>query len=275
MALLIQAYGARVLVDGVLPGHVTAGLRNLLPPQISLAAPEAQTTADAHITVTRGEQSAFRIVGAGIPLTEAGSEEALLHSLGARLEHAIAVSARTVAFVHAGAVGWRGGAILVPGSSYAGKSTLVAELVRRGAVYYSDEYAVVDPEGRVHSYPRPIRLRQDGRQLRPRGGTEPLAVTLIVATAYRAGSTWTPLILSGARAVLPILDSLVVVRTRPELGLQLAARLAPRVVTLQGQRPEASDVAPSILEFLDDLLDRGVAHIGSQRVQIGLHAAHH
>src|SRR5918994_2119193 len=57
-------------------------------------------------------------------------------------------------FVHAGVVGWRGRAILLPGASHAGKSTLVAALLRAGATYYSDEYAVLDLSGRVHPYAR-------------------------------------------------------------------------------------------------------------------------
>ena len=35
-------------------------------------------------------------------------------------------------FVHAGVVGWKGKAIVIPGRSFSGKSTLVAELVRAG-----------------------------------------------------------------------------------------------------------------------------------------------
>src|SRR6201989_340392 len=53
----------------------------------------------------------------------------------------VAERARRRVFVHAGAVGWRGRAILIPGRSFSGKTTLVAELVKAGAKYYSDEYA--------------------------------------------------------------------------------------------------------------------------------------
>jgi len=62
-------------------------------------------------------------------------------------------------------VAWRGRAILLPGRSYVGKSTLVMELVRAGAVYYSDEYAVLDARGRVHPFAQPVALRE------PDGGT--------------------------------------------------------------------------------------------------------
>ena len=59
---------------------------------------------------------------------------------------------RSLVFIHAGAVGWRGKAIVFPGNSFFGKTTLVAELVRRGAAYLSDEYAILDENGVVHPF---------------------------------------------------------------------------------------------------------------------------
>ena len=44
-----------------------------------------------------------------------------------------AALAKNRVFVHAGAVGWRGRAIVIPGRSFSGKSSLVVELVRAGA----------------------------------------------------------------------------------------------------------------------------------------------
>src|SRR5882724_3476225 len=67
-------------------------------------------------------------------------------------------------FVHAGVVGWKGKAIVIPGRSFSGKSTLVAEFIRAGAAYYSDEYAVLDSRGRVHPFSKPLQLRQNGNQ---------------------------------------------------------------------------------------------------------------
>ena len=65
-------------------------------------------------------------------------------------------------FLHAGVVAWRGRALVLPGTSFAGKTTLVAELVRAGATYYSDEYAVLDALGRVHPYARELQMRRPG-----------------------------------------------------------------------------------------------------------------
>ena len=48
-------------------------------------------------------------------------------------------------FVHAGVVAIDGGAVLIPGKSFSGKTTLTRALVEQGGVYYSDEFAVIDP----------------------------------------------------------------------------------------------------------------------------------
>jgi uridine kinase len=39
--------------------------------------------------------------------------------------------------------------IAIPGRSFSGKTSLVTALVRAGAVYYSDEFAVIDRDGLV------------------------------------------------------------------------------------------------------------------------------
>src|SRR4051794_10145241 len=66
------------------------------------------------------------------------------HYFGSRLKMLVAEYAREVVFVHAGVIGWKGKAILFPADSHQGKSTLTASLISRGAVYFSDDYAVID-----------------------------------------------------------------------------------------------------------------------------------
>ena len=72
----------------------------------------------------------------------------------------VAEMARRRLFVHAGVVGWNGRAIVIPGRSFSGKTTLVGEMLRNGATYYSDEYAVFDSRGRVHPYPSSLSEKQ-------------------------------------------------------------------------------------------------------------------
>ncbi|HEV3470413.1 MAG TPA: hypothetical protein VG148_13895 [Pyrinomonadaceae bacterium] len=168
----------------------------------------------------------------------------------------VAAAARDRLFVHAGVVGWRGRAILLPGRSFAGKTTLVAELVRRGAVYYSDEYAVLDSLGRVHPYARPLRVR-DGASGRRRvaveelsgtGGRGALPVGLVFVGEYRAGARWRPRRLSGGQGVLALLAHTVSARREPGRALEVLHGVAGRAPVLKGARGEAADAAEAILD---------------------------
>ena len=63
----------------------------------------------------------------------------VLQILASDIRLFVAETSKTRVFIHAGVVGWRGRAIVLPGKTFSGKSTLVAGLVRAGARYYSDE----------------------------------------------------------------------------------------------------------------------------------------
>lgn len=61
--------------------------------------------------------------------------------------------------VHAGAVTWNGGAVILPAGMDVGKSSLTAALVERGFGYLSDEVAAIDPMfDRVYPFPKRIWL---------------------------------------------------------------------------------------------------------------------
>src|SRR5688572_14708659 len=58
--------------------------------------------------------------------------EALADGLDSAIHVAVAERATEWVFVHAGVVGWRGRAIVLPGASLSGKTSLVAALLRAG-----------------------------------------------------------------------------------------------------------------------------------------------
>jgi hypothetical protein len=176
-----------------------------------------------------------------------------------RLKMYLAEMAPGHTFVHAGAVGWHGKAIVVPGPSESGKTSLVTALVRAGATYYSDEYAVLDERGRVHPYPAPPALRQAGSRLQTtcrveelggRIGTRPLPVGLIVVTRYRPGARWRPRRLSAGRAVLELLANTVPARRKPAAAIAMLQQAVTGVVTLKGARGDATETAASVLDRL-------------------------
>jgi hypothetical protein len=181
--------------------------------------------------------------------------EALLF-LEYHLEEFVAQMAPRRIFVHAGVVGWKGRAILIPGASHSGKTSLVAALLRAGATYYSDEFAVLDERGRVHAYPRPLRVRDaddlgrrtTAEELGACSGADPLPVALVVHTQYEAGNRWRPRRLSRGEGVLELLAHTVTARFRPGETLSVLKRVALRAPVLKGRRGEASDLVPALLE---------------------------
>ena len=184
--------------------------------------------------------------------------EDLLDQFESHLQLTVAEHAPRRVFVHAGVLGWNGRAILIPGSSFSGKSTLVAELLRAGATYYSDEYAVIDANGRVHPYARDLRMRSSdavrvkrmrAKQLGADTGSKPLSVALVISTAFKEGAYWRPRELTTGRAVLELLANTVSARTQPEMALSFLSKALASAHALKGARGEAKEVAESILKL--------------------------
>lgn len=171
----------------------------------------------------------------------------------------VAEWARHRLFVHAGVVGWRGRAIVIPGRTYTGKTTLVAALVKAGAQYYSDEFAVFDRQGRVHPFSTPLGIRGEGARQFPQtaealGGTrgyQPLAVGLVVVTGFRADARWRPRLLTEGRGVLELLTHTIAARREPNAALKILPKVVARARVFKGARGEAHAVAHELLEQLD------------------------
>jgi hypothetical protein len=176
---------------------------------------------------------------------------AILNTLESEVQLYLAERARGRIFVHAGVVGWPGGAVVIPGRSMSGKSTLVAALVRAGATYYSDEYAVLDARGLVHAYRTPLTLR-DGPAAPPDELPPvvpgPLPIGLVLLTRYRAGARWRPQRVSPARAGIELLAHTLAARWRPARALSTLARALADALVLKGVRGEARDLAGTVAE---------------------------
>jgi len=176
----------------------------------------------------------------------------LLRSL---LESYIASNAASRVFVHAGVVEWRGRAIIVPGTSRSGKTTLVTALLRGGATYYSDEFAVLDDRGRVHPWARHLRVRRHGMLPRSypverfgeRARQRSLRIGLIVVTTHRAGARWRPRPLSPGQAVLALVRNTHVTRVRPETTIRVLTRAVQGARAVASRRGDAKDLAMTLL----------------------------
>jgi len=173
------------------------------------------------------------------------------------------IAARTTEqrlFVHAGVVSWDGQGIVVPGRSFSGKTTLVEALVRAGATYYSDEFAVFDPEGFVHPYPKRLSVRQGlgKRSARPHAeelggavGSGPVPVRLVVLTQYQVGAEWQPQVLSPGHALLEMVTHTMVARTKPGFVLSTLRPVVLNALSLKGPRGHAGRTAQAILQRLE------------------------
>ncbi len=176
--------------------------------------------------------------------------------LDAQLRMHIALHAPDHVFVHAGVVGVGEHAIVLPGRSFAGKTTLVAALVQTGAEYWSDEYAVLDREGLVHPYPKPLSVRigdtreteeQPVESLGGRAGDRPLPIAVIAFTRYRPGAVWALRPCTAGEGAVKLLEHSVAARSRPEEVLAAVRRAASGAVVLEGDRGEADRAAAALL----------------------------
>lgn len=183
-----------------------------------------------------------------------------IEALESDLRLYVAMWANRRVFVHAGVVEWQGRAIVLPGPTYSGKSTLVAALVRAGARYYSDEYAVLDSLGRVHPYPAPLSMRVPGAawpERRPASAgakpssAKPLPVGLVALSRYRERARWRPQTLSPGQGVLAMLANTVPARLKPSDSLVAIERALSHTKALRGFRGEADEVAGQLLQALE------------------------
>jgi hypothetical protein len=132
----------------------------------------------------------------------------------------------------------------------------VAALVQAGAEYWSDEYAVLDADGLVHPYPKPLSVRIDATRAteeRPieslggRAGDRALPVALIAFTNYRPGVAWAVRPCTAGQGAVKLLEHSVAARSRPEQVLGAVRRAATEAVVLEGDRGDADEAASALL----------------------------
>jgi hypothetical protein len=166
-------------------------------------------------------------------------------------------------FVHAGVVGWRNRALLLPGPSFAGKSTLTAALVRAGATYYSDEYAVIDEAGWIHPYPRDLQMREPGNHAQtalPASslcgavGVAPLRAAQVVFARYKCGAFWSPQPLTHGMALLEMLRHSIPVQRTPARVMSTLSRMLDGATAWTSDRDDAADTAQHLLSALEEQL---------------------
>lgn len=179
----------------------------------------------------------------------------VVDALAALAHHHVAAHADEAVFVHAGVVGYEGRGVLLPGSSFAGKSTLTAALVAAGATYYSDEYAVFEPgTGLVRAFPRELSLRERRlslEELNWRGVPPALRVQGVFALRYDDSTDWRVEELSRGETVLAVFAHAVAAQRLGAGAVLALQRGLAEARGWQGTRGDASQAVLSLRRWLE------------------------
>jgi hypothetical protein len=255
--IAFEAYGVCLAV-GASTSEILDRIRPLLPPGWR---PCPRSAVERRFSIVRNERGTYALTrndkdlasGDGLEL------ELVLELLDTQLRLHLGRTAPDTIFIHAGAVAHNGRMIVIPARSFGGKTTLVAALVRAGATYYSDEFAVIGRDGLVHHYAKPLSVRDGGiaqvdhtiESLGGVSGDEPLPLGMIVVTTYRPGAEWSPRRLSPGAGAMALLGNAVPAKERPDEVMRAVSRAAQDAVVLESDRGEADEVAPLLLAELD------------------------
>ena len=179
-----------------------------------------------------------------------------LDLLASKVRLTVAEFAERIVFLHAGVIGWKGRAIIIPGKSFAGKTTLVAEFARKGCAYFSDEYALLDRDGLVHPFPKKLSLRGiagdyeqsdfDVERLGGRRARAPAPVGWILLTEYHKTKRSELRRVNLGEGLMACLANSISVRRNPRFVLEVLERAARRTTVLKAARVEAAEFVEEV-----------------------------
>jgi hypothetical protein len=250
--IVFESFGVGMRVSADTP-EVIERLPSLLPPDSAACAPsEVQES----FGIVRDVDGSYQFTRGDSPVSTGVDLELALMLLETQVRIFIGLNAANRIFVHAGVVGYGGRAIVIPGRSFTGKTTLVTALVRAGAAYYSDEFAVIDERGMVHPFAKPLSVRDGGARQSDHAvsrfggveGEEPLKIGAVVFTKYRPGGHWAPQSLTPGRGVLAMFENTLAAMERSEEAMRAIKAAIAGAVLLEGERGEADDLVAGLLE---------------------------
>jgi hypothetical protein len=175
----------------------------------------------------------------------------------------VAEHARDCVFIHAGVVARQGQAIVIPANSFQGKTTLVAEFVKNGAEYYSDEYAVLDEEGMVHPFPRDLSVR-DNRyhekdvpvtELGGTTGFKPIPIGAVLLTEYVEDAEWKPQKLTAGQGIMEMIPHTIPRNFNTGFSLKVLNTAVSDAIILKSPRGDAGEFAIKFLSFFDNFIN--------------------
>ena len=155
-------------------------------------------------------------------------------------------------YLHAGAILWNNQGIILPGESFSGKTTLVKEFIKAGAVYVTDDLTVLTKNGEILPFPRTLAIRTEtGRELRTaeffgaRTLTEKVKLKTILFAEFEEKAEWKPQILPPGQAVMKLMDNFYykpAIREAPAQIVKALAGLTNGIKIFTGKRGDAIKV---------------------------------
>ena len=263
-SLAFESYGTRILIGTNRPAILNSLVQHL-PPGAAVVDPEKIASVFTVLFDSEDfktdEYRQYRLYQDCSFVLATPSRDTLENELARLLHSTVALECPSSIFVHAGVVAWKDTAIVMPGRSMTGKSSLVMALVEAGATYFSDEYAVFDENGCVSAYPKPLNLRINGDgRLRKLSATDlggcfdysvPLRVSLVVATHYDERAKWAPKSLTPGETVLRLFDNTIDALRRTQHAISIFAKVAVSCHAIASARPSARSVAPLLLAIAE------------------------
>ena len=258
--LVFESYGVRVRIeasDSVLLEEAERQARKALVDNLRRV---DGTEAERSFGITSDADGTLHLFKNGQAFTFDKDRQRFFRFFDSLLRIEVAEHADGWVFIHAGVVASNGRAILIPGDSFSGKTTLVQELVRAGAEYYSDEYAVLDNAGLVHAFPRDLSVRftQAGSlaerdvnvgSIGGKIGSRPIPVGLVVLTKFEAGAAWEPERLSAGQGILETIPHTIPRNANAAHSLKVLNTAFTDAIILRSSRGAASRLAPTLLSF--------------------------
>ena len=255
----IRSHGASIRLDGP-PDELDRLVGEMSTSGASPVPPGPGTPDETVVLVEPGAERPGTVYCGPTAVASGDDIDELRRAMRSSLHLAVATHARNGVFIHAGVVQLRGAAIVLPGRSMAGKSTLVRALLDAGATHFSEEYAVLDDESRVHPYPKPISCRRQGgtRATIPvdrlawvaEWDAAAVPVEIVANLRYAVDARWPPCRVTGAAAALPLIDNAVAVRLSPRRVLDAVGATVERSAVWVGDRPDVSAVVPWLLGMI-------------------------
>lgn len=192
-------------------------------------------------------------------------DETMFEAVESKIQLSIAVAMPPrMYFLHAGAVAYKNFGIIIPGSSFSGKTTLTREFLKTGAKYFSDDCAVIDNQGNLYPFSKTLSVRNNlqeseivqAESLGAVTGFGKIPIGLIVFTEYAENYKWETREIGSGEAVWELAKNLFYPASMtlfPKETLKALEKVVRQSEVIYATRGEAAEAVKAILSRIDKI----------------------